>query len=75
MSISGGANTGDRHRLKGKGVENLHSKSKGDMYVIINVIIPEKLDRKQKKLFEELSNTNLKTKEFKKIEDYLEKNR
>lgn len=75
LSISGGANTGDRHRLKGKGVENLHSRSKGDMYIIINVIIPDKLDRKQKKLFEELADTNLKTKEFKKIEDYLEKNK
>lgn len=75
LSISGGANTGDRHRLKGKGVENLHSGSKGDMYVILNVIVPEKLDRKQKKLFEELAQTNLKTKEFKKIEDYLEKNK
>ena len=73
LSISGGANTGDRHRLKGKGVENLHSRSRGDMYIIINVIIPDKLDRKQKKLFEELAGTNLKTKEFKKIEDYLEK--
>ena len=45
------------------------------MYVILNVIVPEKLDRKQKKLFEELASTNLKTKEFKKIEDYLEKNK
>ena len=75
LSIDGGANTGDRHRLKGKGVENLHSGSKGDMYVILNVIVPDKLDRKQKKLFEELADTNLKTKEFKKIEDYLDKNK
>ena len=75
LSISGGANTGDRHRLKGKGVEDLHSGSKGDMYVILNVIVPEKLDRKQKKLFEELSETNLKTKEFKRIEDYIAKNK
>ena len=75
LSISGGANTGDRHRLKGKGVENLHSGSKGDMYVILNVIVPNKLDRKQKKLFEDLAKTNLRTKEFKKIEDYIEKNK
>ena len=75
LSIDGGANTGDRHRLKGKGVEDLHSGSKGDMYVILNVIVPEKLDRKQKKLFEELADTDLKTKEFKKIEDYLAKNK
>ncbi|MBQ9072138.1 MAG: molecular chaperone DnaJ [Bacilli bacterium] len=75
LTIESGANTGDKHRLKGKGVEDLHSGSKGNMYVIINVVIPEKLDRKQKKLFEELSDTNLKTSEFKKIEDYLKKNK
>ena len=45
------------------------------MYVVINVVIPDKIDRKQKKLFEELSETDLKNKEFKKIEDYLNKNK
>ena len=75
LSIEAGANTGDKHRLKGKGVEDLHSGSKGNMYVIINVVIPEKIDKKQKKLFEELNYTNLKTSEFKKIEDYLKKNK
>ena len=75
LSIPNGANTGDKHRLKGKGIEDLHSGSKGNMYVVINVIIPDKLDRKQKKLFEELDDTNLKTSEFKKIEDYLKKNK
>ena len=75
LTIDGGANTGDRHRLRGKGVEDLHSGSKGDMYVILNVVVPEKLDKKQKKLFEELADTNLKTKEFKKIEEYLAKNK
>ena len=75
LTIEAGANSGDKHRLKGKGVEDLHSGAKGNMYVIINVIIPNKLDKKQKKLFEELEETNLKTSEFKKIEDYLKKNK
>ena len=75
LSIPEGSNTGDKHRLKGKGIEDLHSGTKGNMYVVINVIIPDKIDRKQKKLFEELSETDLKTKEFKKIEDYLSKNK
>ena len=75
LSIPEGSSTGDKHRLKGKGIEDLHSGSKGNMYVVINVIIPEKLDKTQKKLFEQLSETDLKTKEFKKIEDYLSKNR
>ncbi len=75
LSIDAGAQTGDKHRLKGKGIEDVRTGSKGNMYVMINVVIPEKLDRKQKKLFEELSETDLKTSEFKKIEDYLKKNK
>ena len=75
LTIPEGASTGDKHRLKGKGVEDLHTGSRGNMYVVINVIIPEKIDKKQKKLFEELSNTDLKTSEFKKIETYLKKNK
>lgn len=75
LTIPAGANTGDKHRLKGKGVEDLHSGAKGNMYVVINVVIPDKLDKKQKKLFEELSDTDLETSEFKKIKDYLKKNK
>lgn len=75
LSIPEGSNTGDKHRLKGKGVEDIHSGSKGNMYVVINVVIPDKIDKKQKKLFEELSETNLKTREFNNIEDYLKKNK
>ena len=75
LNIPEGSNTGDKHRLKGKGIEDLHSGTKGNMYVVINVIIPEKIDKTQKKLFEELSETDLKTKDFKNIEDYLKKSR
>ena len=75
LTIPEGSNTGDKHRLKGKGIEDLHSGNKGNMYVVINVVIPEKIDKKQRKLFEELSETNLKTREFNDIEDYLKKNK
>lgn len=74
LTIPAGSNTGDKHRLKDKGVEDLHSSKRGNMYVIINVIIPDKIDKKQKKLFEELSETNLKTSDFKNIENYLKNN-
>ncbi len=74
LTIPEGTNTGDKHRLKGKGVEDLHSGSKGNMYVVINVVIPEKIDKKQKKLFEELNETDLKTSEFKRIEEFIKKN-
>ena len=48
-------------RIKGKGVANPNTGRKGDMYVIINVMIPTKLDREQKQLFKSLSETDLET--------------
>ncbi len=75
LTIPEGAATGDKHRLKGKGIEDIHTGSKGNMYVVINVVIPQKLSRDQKKLFEELSKTNLEcSDQFKKIRDFTNKN-
>jgi molecular chaperone DnaJ len=71
LTIESGSNTGDKLRLRGKGIEDLHSYHKGDMYVILKVVIPDKLSREQKKLFEQLSKTDLETKEFKKIKEYM----
>ena len=71
MTIESGSNTGDKLRLKGKGVEDVHSYRKGDMYVIIKVVIPDKITKEQKKLFDSLSKTDLKTNEFNKIEKYI----
>ncbi len=75
LSIPPGSATGDKHRLKGKGIEDLHSGSKGNMYVVLNIVVPQKLSRDQKKLFESLSETNLESgDQFKKIRDYIKKN-
>lgn len=71
LTIEAGSNTGDKLRLRGKGIEDLHSYHKGDMYVILNVIIPNKITKEQKKLFEQLSKTDLETKEFDKIKNYM----
>ena len=71
LTIEPGSNTGDKLRLRGKGVEDLHSYKTGDMYVILKVVIPDKISKEQKKLFEQLSKTDLETKEFKKIKEYI----
>ena len=66
LTIPAGTQSGDKMRLRGKGVENVNTKRKGDMYVITKVIIPEKLTKEQKKLFEQLRETPLdNSKEFK----------
>ena len=66
LTIPSGTQNGDKMRLRGKGIENVNTKRKGDMYVLTKIIIPEKLTREQKQLFEELSCTPLdNSKEFK----------
>lgn len=59
LEIKPGASTGDKLRLKGKGIKIPNSLRKGDLYVILNVVTPTKLNRKQKKLLEELAETEL----------------
>ncbi|MEG2322566.1 MAG: molecular chaperone DnaJ [Bacilli bacterium] len=71
LTIEPGTNTGDKLRLKGKGVEDVHSYRKGDMFVITKVIMPDKLTKEQKKLLDELSKTNLETNAFKNYKKYL----
>ena len=59
-------------KLKGKGVKVPNSLRKGDMYLIIKVIIPTKLDRSQKALIKELNDTDLNNEtEIKKFNKYL----
>ena len=72
LTIPAGSEAGDKHRLKGKGIESINGRTKGDMYVILDIIIPKKISKEQKKLFEALSKTNLDpANEFGKIEKYL----
>ena len=73
LNIPSGSESGDKLRIKDKGVTHVNSSVKGDMYIILKVCIPKKIDKKQKKLFEELSDTNLKTIDFKLVESYLNK--
>lgn len=59
LNIPEGTQNGDKHRIKGKGVPYINSSKVGDMYIVIKVVIPTKLDKKQRELFSELSKTNL----------------
>ncbi len=72
LNIDAGSQPGDQLRLKGKGVKDPTRNRKGDMYVVLDVIIPTKLDRKQKELFKDLSKTDLETdSSFKNFKKYL----
>lgn len=72
LTVPAGTQSGDKHRVRNKGIENVNSFGKGDMYIILKVKTPLKLNREQKKLFEQLAKTGLdKDSEFKKIDEYL----
>ena len=74
LTIPSGTQSGDKLRVKGKGIPNVSSKVKGDMYIVCDVVIPEKLSREQKKLFDELSKTTLdNSSKFKKYNKFLKK--
>lgn len=53
LKIKDGSQPGDILRIKGKGIESTWKN--GDFYVILKLIIPTKLNRKQKNIIEELS--------------------
>ena len=74
LTIPAGSQNGDKLRVKGKGVPFLNSSKVGDLYIVLNIVIPTKLDRKQKKLFEELRDTELENNDiFKKFKKYFKK--
>lgn len=69
LSIPSYSQTGDKLRIKGRGVP--YDSKRGDLYIVLEVVMPTKLDRNQRRLFEELSDTNLDTSDkFKKFNKY-----
>jgi molecular chaperone DnaJ len=54
LKIPSGTQPNTKFKLRAKGVPEINSSSKGDHIVIANVQIPKKLSKKEKKLFEEL---------------------
>ncbi len=55
LTIPSGTQPNSKLRIKGYGVKDLRSNSKGDEYVEIEVNIPKKLSKEEKELYEKLS--------------------
>lgn len=69
IKIKEGSQPGDILRVKGKGINNPDSWKKGDFYLVLKLIIPTSLSRKQKSILEDLEETDLEDSiEFKKFE-------
>ena len=54
IAIPEGTQSGTELRVRGKGVQEVQGRGRGDLVVHIEVRIPSKLTREQKRLFEEL---------------------
>ncbi len=69
LKISAGSQPNETLRVRGKGMPNVHNGRPGDLYITLNLILPTKLNRTQKDLFNELSKTELDDNEaFKRFE-------
>ena len=74
LTVPAGTDSGDKQKIRGKGIDNEYRKHKGDMYVIFKVYTPKKLSREQKNLIEKLEKTNLETEEIKDFNKFVSKN-
>lgn len=74
LNVSAGTNSGDKERIKGKGVDNQFRRHKGDMFVIFKVYTPKRLSREQKNYIEKLNDTDLDTDEIKKFRRFTKEN-
>lgn len=72
LEIKAGTQNYTKLKIKGKGIKLPNSMSKGNMYAVVNIIIPTKLDRKQKALLQDLAQTDLEdSPEFKNFNKYM----
>jgi molecular chaperone DnaJ len=57
LTVPEGTQAGTVLRLRGQGVPALGSRGRGDLHVLVRVVVPRRLTSEQRKLFEQLSKT------------------
>ncbi|MDY7019587.1 MAG: molecular chaperone DnaJ [Chloroflexota bacterium] len=55
LKIPSGTQSGKVFYIKGKGVPNVNGRGNGDLLIEVRLVTPQKLDGKQRRLFEELA--------------------
>ncbi len=58
VKIPAGTSSGKKLRLKGKGVKSYKSGNQGDMFLVLKIVPPHRLNEKSKELLEEFSQLN-----------------
>ena len=71
VTVTEGSQSGDKLRVKGKGIKDPNSSRYGDLYVVLKVITPRKLSREQKKIISQLADTDLSEKEIDKYNRFV----
>jgi molecular chaperone DnaJ len=59
IAVPAGAQSGQRLRLKGKGMSVLRSSARGDLYVELSVETPIHLSKRQQELLQELAKSGI----------------
>jgi molecular chaperone DnaJ len=57
LTVPEGTQSGTVLRLKGQGVHALGGRGRGDVHVLVRVVVPKRLTSEQRKLFEQLAKT------------------
>ncbi|AQY51195.1 chaperone protein DnaJ [Listeria weihenstephanensis FSL R9-0317] len=57
LKIPAGTQTGTTFRLRNKGVPHLRGNGTGDQHVVVKIIVPKKLDEKQKEILRDFATT------------------
>jgi curved DNA-binding protein len=59
LKIPPGTQDNAKFRLKGYGMPHMNGKGRGNVFVIINILIPKKLNKKQEELVQRLREAGL----------------
>ena len=72
ISIDAGTQSGKVMRLRGKGLPDVNGRGRGDIIIVVDVVIPTELTKEERKLVEQLSEQpNFKQAESKQDQDIL----
>lgn len=74
LNIESGTTSGDKQKIRGKGINNEYRHHKGDMYIVFKVITPSKLSRKAKDLLDKLDSELAQEPEIAKFDKFVAKN-
>jgi molecular chaperone DnaJ len=58
MAVPAGTQSGTELRLKGRGVPRLRGSGRGDLHVIVTVVVPEKPSKAERELLKQLGDVS-----------------